>query len=228
MSPARARLVLVRHGQARATVEAVVGGARGCRGLTDLGRAQAEALAARWAETGELGPVERVVSSALPRAVETAGVLAPAVGAHVVERDPALNELEPGECDGLSWDDVERRYGTFDVGAEPFRPLSPGGESWAAFGARATTALRDLAAASMGATTVVACHGGIIEQSLVLGFRLPPRTAPGVLLLTPPNTSVTEWVVTAGEDADQHWRLARFADSAHLDREGRPRWPRPA
>jgi len=228
MTPDRARLVLVRHGQARAAVDAVVGGPRGCQGLTDLGRAQAGALAARWAATGELGRVDRVVSSALPRAVETADVLAPALGVGGVDRDPELNELEPGECDGLAWEEVELRYGTFDVGLEPFRALSPGGESWAAFGARATTALRELATGSAGRTAVVVCHGGIIEQSLVLGLRLPPRTAPGSLLVTPPNTSVTEWVVTAGERGEQRWRLVRFADSAHLDWEGNPRWPAPA
>jgi probable phosphoglycerate mutase len=228
MTPDRARLVLVRHGQARAAVDAVVGGPLGCRGLTDLGRSQAGALAARWGATGELGRVDRVVSSALPRAVETAEAISPALGVGGVEPDPALNELEPGECDGMGWDEVQRRYGTFDVGLEPFRALSPGGESWAAFGARATTALRELASASMGGTAVVVCHGGIIEQSLVLGFGLPPQTAPGSLLFTPPNTSITEWVVTAREPGEQHWRLVRFGDSAHLDWEGNPAWPAPA
>ena len=72
---------------------------------------------------------------------------------------------------------------------------------------------------------MAACHGGIIEQSLVLGFGMPPRTAPGSLLVTPPNTSVTEWAVTTREGGELHWRLTRFADSAHLDGEGRPRWP---
>jgi probable phosphoglycerate mutase len=223
MSPDRARVVLVRHGQARAAVDEVVGGVRGCQGLTELGFAQAHALAARWASTGELGAVDRVASSALPRAIETAEVLAVALGVERVEQDAALNELDPGEADGMRWEEVERRYGSFDVGREPFRALSPGGESWAAFGARATRALRELAASAMRSTTVVACHGGIIEQSLILGFGLPARTAPGTVLVTPPNTSVTEWVVEAGGDGALHWRLARFADSAHLDAEGRPR-----
>jgi probable phosphoglycerate mutase len=223
MTHAECRVVLVRHGQARAAVDAVVGGARGCQGLTDLGRAQARALAARWASTGELGTVDHVVASALRRAIETAEVLAAALGVPTVVPDPALNELEPGECDGMTWEEVERRYGSFDVGLEPFRALSPGGESWAAFGARATAALRDLARRVMGTTTVVACHGGIIEQSIVLGFGLPPRAAPGSMLVTPDNTSITEWHVAARGDGSLAWHLARFADSAHLDRDGRPR-----
>jgi probable phosphoglycerate mutase len=151
-------------------------------------------------------------------------VLAEALGVDRVERDPEFNELEPGECDGLTWEEVERRYGTFDVGTEPFRALSPGGESWAAFGARATAALVRLARTAMGTTTVLACHGGIIEQSIVLGFGLPARTAPGSMLTTPPNTSVTEWLVAVTADGSLHWRMARYADSAHLDAEGRPRY----
>ncbi|HVM66574.1 MAG TPA: histidine phosphatase family protein [Acidimicrobiales bacterium] len=222
MSRDEARLVLVRHGQARASVDSVVGGMRGCQGLTDLGRAQAQALTARWAATGELGHVDAVVSSALPRAIETAAVLADGLGVATVEEDRALNELEPGECDGMPWDEAQRRYGGFDVGQQPFRPVSPGGESWAAFGARATLALRDLARRALGTTTVVACHGGIIEQSVVLGFGLPPRTAPAAVVITPANTSVTEWHVAVDGAGPLRWRLARFGDSAHLDREGRP------
>lgn len=222
MSPQVARIVLVRHGQARAAVDAVVGGARGCQGLTDLGRAQAEALARRWAASGELGVVDRVVSSALPRAVETAAILAAALGVADVSQDPVLNELEPGECDGMPWDEVERRYGTFDVGREPFRPLSPGGESWAAFGWRAREGLVALARSAAGTTTVVACHGGIIEQSVVLGLGLAPRTAPAAVVVTPANTSVTEWHAAVGGAGRVQWRLVRYGDSAHLGPDGCP------
>jgi probable phosphoglycerate mutase len=227
MTDGSTRIVLVRHGQARAAVDGVVGGPRGCKGLTDLGRAQARALAERWAWTGELGVVDRVVSSALPRAVETAEVLAPALGGHVVVRDPALNEMEPGEGDALTWEDWERRYGTFDLAAEPFRPLSPGGESWAAFGLRATTALAGLGRSEPGTTAVVVCHGGIIEQSMVLGLGLAAQTPPGACVATPPNTSVTEWWVQVVEAGSLRWRLARFADAAHLDGAGRPLGARP-
>ena len=213
MTPSGSRIVLVRHGQSRATVEGFAGGERGCLGLTDLGRLQARALAERWAATDELGPVARLLSSTLRRAVETAEILAPALGLAIVE-DAALNEMEPGEGDGLPWDEWERRYGYFDLAAEPFRPLSPGGESWAGFGLRATTALAGLGRAEEG-TTVVVCHGGIIEQSSVLGFGLAAQTPPGSAVVTPPNTSVTEWSVEV-HDGALRWRLVRFADAGHL------------
>ena len=195
-----ARLVLVRHGQSRASVDGVVGGPRGCRGLTELGRAQAAALAARW--TGE---VDLLVSSALPRALETAGLLRSAVGDPPMRVDAALNEIEPGEGDGLAWDEWARRYGWFDLAAEPDRPLSPGGESWAAFGTRAGAALAALA--TMDGTTVAVCHGGVIERSVSLAFGFPAATGPGALVVTPPPASVTEWRV---EGEERRWRLVRY------------------
>ena len=203
-----ARLVLVRHGQSRATVDSVAGGEKGCRGVTDLGHRQAEALAARLAADTELGYVRALVSSTLPRAVETAEHLAPVLGLPV-DQDRDLCEMHPGEGDGLTWEQWEARYGSFDLGAEPERPLSPGGESWAEFGVRAQAALTSLAEA--GGTVVVVCHGGIIEQSMVLGLGRPPNTPPGQNLATPPNTSLTEWHVS-----DEGWRLVRYADAAHL------------
>ena len=202
------RLLLVRHGQSRATVDGVVGGARGCRGLSDLGRSQAAGLAARW--SAAIGPADRLVSSALPRARETAELLRAALGSPPVAVDAALNEIDPGEGDGLGWAEWERRYGWFDLAAEPDRPLSPGGESWAAFGARAGAALVRLA--GMDGTTVAVCHGGVIERSVSLAFGFPPSTGPGALVVTPPPASVTEWRVE-GDGAAPRWRLVRYGDT---------------
>ncbi len=43
------RVVLVRHGEAVCNINGIVGGQRGCTGLTDLGRRQVTALAERLA-----------------------------------------------------------------------------------------------------------------------------------------------------------------------------------
>jgi hypothetical protein len=48
------RIVLIRHGEAVCNVNGIVGGERGCTGLTDLGRRQVVALAERLSRTGEL------------------------------------------------------------------------------------------------------------------------------------------------------------------------------
>jgi probable phosphoglycerate mutase len=197
-------------------VDGVVGGPRGCRGLTDLGRRQASALGRRLAETGELAPVEQIVSSTLPRASETASIVAGFLGLGV-SLDEGLCELDPGEGDGLTWDEWQRRYEGFELLVEPFRPLSPGGESWASFGLRAGTTLHRLASAGAGRGTVIAvCHGGIVEQSMLHGLQLLAQTPPTMRLATVPNASLTEWLVTVEAGRAQHWQLVRFADAAHL------------
>jgi len=225
-----ARVVLVRHGQSRATVDRVAGGERGCRGLSELGRRQARALGDRLSGSGELAATTALLASTLPRAVETAELIAPALGGLPVERERELCELEPGEGDGLTWDVWGKRYEGFDMAAEPFRPLSPGGESWAEFGLRAGRALSRVAGRFVGTTVVVACHGGIIEQSMLNGLHLPAQRPPGRRLETAPNTSLTEWLVDLVPGRAQHWRLVRFADAAHLRADGEPRGlggPRP-
>jgi len=213
----------VRHGQSRAAVDGVAGGPVGCRGLTEQGREQVRALAGRLAATGELGRVDALLSSTLPRAVETAELLAGALGVLRVEPDAGLSEMEPGEGDGLGWEEWGRRYGSFDLAADPYRPLSPGGESWASFGLRAGAALGAVVRAHPSQTVVVACHGGIVEQSLILGFGLSSLSPPGDRAATAPNASMTEWAVATRPDGGLHWQLVRFADRAHLDGTGRPR-----
>jgi probable phosphoglycerate mutase len=212
---ATTRVILVRHGQSRASVDRVAGGPRGCRGLTDTGRAQVGLLARRWAASGEVGEVSALLSSTLPRAVETAEILVPALGGLPVETDPDLMEMDPGEGDGLTYTEWGRRYGGFDLAAHPFRPLTPGGESWAGFGVRVGAVLERIVHASEGGTVVAACHGGVIEQALVQGLRLPLQGPPGDRLVTVPNASVNEWaVISTGEVLV--WRLVRYGDAGHL------------
>src|ERR1035438_5818597 len=76
------RVVLVRHGEAVCNVSGVCGGPIGCEGLTDRGRGQVEALRDRLAETGELARVDALYASVLPRAIETAELLSPALATH--------------------------------------------------------------------------------------------------------------------------------------------------
>ena len=93
------RIVLVRHGESVATVERYLGGLRTCRGLTEHGRAQAQALGARLQRTKEL-QVDAVVSSSFPRAMQTADIVAPFVGHSDLDVRPGFGEHDPGpDCD---------------------------------------------------------------------------------------------------------------------------------
>src|SRR5947209_4465752 len=148
------RLLLVRHGESICSVNGIVGGERGCTGLTERGFAQARALRDRFVREGLVPDV--VFASTLPRALQTAETIAKGWGTPV-ERDPDLREFIPGEMDGTRWEDWER----FDVATEPDRPMSPGGESLSVFKARAGSLFERLADDHEGRTVVAVCHGGI-------------------------------------------------------------------
>ena len=210
------RVVLVRHGEAACNVGGIVGGRRGCTGLTPAGRRQAEALAARLLDTGELAGATALYASVLARAQDTAAIVAPAIGAPAVVADCGLCELHPGEADGLTWDEFRHRYGEPDFDADPDAEVAPGGESWTTFVARAAAAVTGLAEAHPGALVVVVCHAGVIESTMVSFLPVAPRRRLG---LATEHTSLTEW-----ERAGRAWRLIRYNDAAHL----RPRTPAPS
>ena len=213
--PALTRLVLIRHGESQVTVDSIVGGPKTCTGLSPKGRLQAGALRDRLARTGEVR-ADVLLSSTMPRAAETAAIISPALGGLEVEQVEDLEERRPGECDGMTWDAYREAYRpegwTFSI----YEPLSPGGESFAQFQVRAATTLHQVAKRLAGRTIVVACHGGIIEASMVAFLGLPPSVAGST---HQPNTSITEWSLdpaATGARGAPAWKLVRYNDAAHL------------
>lgn len=163
--------------------------------------------------SGLLRDASALYSSILPRAVETAEIIGPAVGTGRldVEQRCELCELHVAEGDGLIWTEFVRLYGEPPWDSDPSAPLSPGSESWSSFTERAGAALDALADRHPAALVVVACHGGVIEASFSAWSDLPP-SAPR---LRPGNTGLTIW---SREDG-RPWRLDRYNDTAHLDGE---------
>jgi probable phosphoglycerate mutase len=201
------RLLLVRHGESQVTVRRVVGGELTCSGLSPLGVLQAEALRDRLVREGRLH-VDALLTSTLPRAYETADLLAPAIDAAIAERDPALVEHRPGEADGIAFADYAARFGAFDLRAHPDRPLAPGGESLHDFHDRVVTAFARIEERFAGGTVLVVCHGGVIDvmfrEYLGVGMHAP-------FDLWTLNTSITEFV-----RGPERWMLRRYNDTAHL------------
>lgn len=211
MSTAEAptRLVLIRHGESRVTVDRVIGGKRSCDGLSDLGRRQAEALRRRLEASREVVP-DLLVASDFPRAIETAELVAPAWGRPEIVIDPGFGEHDPGpEIDGLTFDEYLERYGVPDWSEDPHAEVFPGGETVAVFHRRVVGALTETLGRAEGRTVVVSCHGGVVDAA----FRhlLGARTVGGFELHTV-NTSITEFVSTT----TGRWRLVRYNDAAHL------------
>ena len=149
------RLLLVRHAQSEWNAD---GRWQGWADppLSDLGRRQSEAAA------GALGRTDAVVTSDLGRAVETATILARALGLGPVEVDPALRERDIGEFTGLTRGEIEARWpgmvGSF------VRTSPPRGETSEQVLERALPALGRLAAGRPGQDVLVVTHGGVIRN----------------------------------------------------------------
>jgi probable phosphoglycerate mutase len=211
--PGATRLVLIRHGEAVCNVSSVVGGMKGCAGLTELGRRQVAALAQRLVESGELRDAVALYSSPLPRAQETAALLRGAVGPAgsplEVRQEDDLSELRPGESDGLTWQEVIDTFGLPDWDVSADVPIAPGGESWSTFVPRAAAMVRIVAQRHGGQSVVAAVHAGVIEASMVhfLGI---PREVQRKGWLRIQHASMTTWEYVPDDD---RWILLRFNDA---------------
>jgi probable phosphoglycerate mutase len=212
-APGATRVVLVRHGEAECNVTRIVGGVLGCKGLTDLGRRQVAALAARLAVTGELDSASVLYSSVLPRAAETADLLQPVLGGGTLPaalQQCDLCELHPGQADGMTWQEVIDTFGIPEWDTDPDAPIAPGGESWLNFTERASEAVHALAERHPGELVVAAVHAGVIEATMIRFLQIPPEVyRRGWVRIR--HASLTEWEWVS---AESRWILLRFNDAA--------------
>jgi broad specificity phosphatase PhoE len=204
------RLILVRHADAYAGLRGIIAGPSGCRGLTDLGRRQAAALRDRL-DASRSPHVDTLLTSLLPRAIETASIIAPALGFEEVPQDCDLCEVHTGEADGLDWAVYTERFGSLDMHAEPERVFAPGGESWNGFHARVDAVMERIAREFSGASVMTVTHAGLIAASLRVRLRGPST---GAARLLPRNTGMTTW---EADDSTHEWTLRSYDDASHLD-----------
>jgi probable phosphoglycerate mutase len=204
------RLILVRHGDANAGFHGVIGGPTGCTGLTDRGRGQAAALRDHLAVSGRVR-ADVLLSSVIPRAIETAEIIAPGLGIETFGRECGLCEVHTGAADGLEWAEWGVRYGSFDMEADPDRVFAPEGESWNSFHERVERVFGQLTQEYDGRTVVAVCHAGVIMASMrvLLGISRPGTGA----RLQPTNTGLTEW---EWEPGARRWTLHSFNETGHL------------
>ena len=141
--------------------------------LAPQGREQARLLAAELAGQG----VERVLSSSLRRARQTAQILANRLGAEC-RQDPRLNEITYGSWDGLRWEEIERRDPeTAKRKLENWLKVTPrGGETFPDFYQRVRRVWIDLRIETP-ATAVVA-HAGVNSVLAELARNKSPDQTP--------------------------------------------------
>ncbi len=197
-----ARLLLIRHGESEGNAAGILQGHRDYP-LTPRGLRQAHLAAAQVAHLG----VDRMVTSPLARAVQTADVIARAVR-RPAEPHPGLAEYDIGEAAGLTLAEIRARFpGIIEAQRRGDPVRFPGEEGRAAFAERIRSALEELTA---GGTVVAVTHGGVVSAicHLVLGLDLGRRGSFRVA-----NCSITEIV----RDPRGRFVLERHNDTCHLD-----------
>jgi 2,3-bisphosphoglycerate-dependent phosphoglycerate mutase len=173
--------------------------------LSDAGRAQAEALAARLARER----VDAIVASDLGRTRETAVPIAARLGL-VLALDAGLRERCYGELEGMTWAEIERaRPRDYQrLAARDPEYVVRGGESGVQFRDRVVSALEHLAHRHGDATVAVVTHGGVLG--------IVYRHAKDIALEMPRTFSVPNAAVNRLRIGARRWAIEAWADIGHL------------
>lgn len=152
------RLVFARHGESEANILGEFSNTGTKHPLTVTGRAQAARLAARLADQGD---VDRILTSPLLRAQQTAHILAVRLGVSVVQ-DDRLREFGVGQFEGTReqshWEEFDHVVAAWLTDGEVDRRVG-GGESHREMQARFLPLVEEVAA--LPGTTVLVGHGGL-------------------------------------------------------------------
>ncbi len=180
-------------------------------GLSALGRQQAVALRDRLAAGRDIRP-DALFCSTLPRARQTADLIAPALGMRP-QALPELCEWESGN-EALGAKDFMRCWRELSPAQRRNHRFHPGCETLAEFNARVRSKLSELIATFENKTIVVVAHGGVVEAAFFyfLGFG-PGDFAGGYPAAG--NTSITLW---QRPTAEAEWVQEYANDMNHLHR----------
>jgi 2,3-bisphosphoglycerate-dependent phosphoglycerate mutase/probable phosphoglycerate mutase len=199
------RLILLRHGQTDYNVTGRMQGHLNSV-LTSVGHEQAAAAAPVLAA---LEP-DRVVSSDLQRAVDTAEVVGAACGL-AVKFDARLRETHLGEWQGHTVAEIDGDYpGAIAAWRSDPTWAPPGGESRVAVVARSRPVVDELDAEfadsdEASSTVLLVAHGGLIAGLVTGLMELPTEVWPSFGGL-----GNCRWAVLARRADHPRWRLAGY------------------
>lgn len=206
-------LLIARHGEAACNVTGVVGGDRGCTGLTSRGRHQVERLASRLAREHSDHPFDVVYATPRRRVDETAEIVTRVLGLQAVVEAGLLGP-EHGDADGHPWQEIKTAFGG-PPQHRPDLPYAPGAESWTAYLHRATHALEKIITRHSGQRILVLAHGETIEAAHTLLLDLPPGTCRRARHITD-HACLTRWQLHVNRFDQSVWMLATHNDTRHL------------
>jgi probable phosphoglycerate mutase len=202
-------LVLVRHGVTDHTLEKRFSGglASANPGLSEEGRDQVRATSAWLAPLAE--QVDAVVSSPVRRTLESAEILAELLG-HEVEVEPGFAEMEFGDWDGLTFDEVASRHGSdLEAWLGSLDVAAGGGESFRDVQKRVLDGLQRVLDTHAGRTVVVVSHVTPIK-TLVAHAVDAPLEAVFRMELQPASVSVVSFFPGGEDGAEPHASLRMF------------------
>ncbi len=199
------RIYLIRHGESDWNAARRWQG-MAPTGLNTVGRRQAQALADFLRDR----PIGAVYSSDLPRALETAHILAAALGV-LPQVDARWREINIGVFEGMTTAEVEQAYPAELAAWRADMPdyRVPNGETRRELQDRAAAAWEQAAAGAKGGEVAVVSHGGTIRLLLRRLFGPEAPHEPHTL----PNTSITTLTRAAGGV----WTLASTGETPHLE-----------
>ena len=198
------RLILVRHGETDWNRESRLQGHLPTL-LNARGRHEAKLLARRISEEQP----NRLYSSDLPRAMETAEMIAEATGLEIMAA-PELREAHFGKWEGKTYAEVQDESpGNFNAWVESdFRQAPPGGESAGELRERIIAFLAEVALQHPNETSVLVSHGGPCKYAIAHTLGISPT---GIHRYAVDNASVH--IIEIGAYG---WRLTTLNDTCHL------------
>ncbi len=202
------RVYLIRHGETEWNTNGRWQGILPV-GLNEAGHEQARRLAMYLKDE----PIATVYTSDLSRALETAEILAQALGVEV-RSDRRWRELNIGVFQGLTVAQIQQRYPEEYVAfiSNPLDYVVTGGESRKEFQSRVMSAFAEAVEESGPRQIAVVTHIGVLRT--LFGALFPAQFDRAH---TFPNTSISIL------DQEEGWRIAALAQVPHLAEEDDPR-----
>lgn len=200
-------LIVIRHGESAANNKERFAG-RWNVPLTDMGRRQAK-LASEYLKDYD---IDRVYSSDLDRAYETAQIIAEEHGINV-EKDIGIREIDGGKWEQMMYADIRKtypdEYGVWmnDLG----NAVCVDGESVIDMAARVEKTIHRIVEENDGKTVVVVCHGTPIRALSCIWRGVDIHDMQTVDWVANASISVVEY-----ENADKSPEIVMYGYTEHL------------
>jgi 2,3-bisphosphoglycerate-dependent phosphoglycerate mutase len=162
-------LTLLRHGESQGNSEGRHQGQADYQ-LTDQGREQVRLLLERWLSEGKV--FDLVISSPLPRAIETARIIADGLKVPL-KPEPLWMARDNGLLARLCPEEVQQIAPEPDF-LDPYQPIGQTGESLWQLYLRTGSAIQAILNSSPGKYLVVS-HGGMLNRSMCAILGIPPQ-----------------------------------------------------